>query len=176
MGWYRGENRDKERDLGHTETPMKKNISWTFPENREPCVGDNVGCTMMWWLVTMEMMPWGVMVAMTPATRRGRKGGASDLAAYCWPGCMTADGPMLLSVCECVCADGHVLNLSFSKWWMKTKTWLCTSCVSVAMVTLSLKSLYISPRNHIAEVWPISEKLENTHTPTAGTPTVADES
>lgn len=58
-----------------------------------------------------------------------------------------------LCVCVCVYADGHVLDLSFGKWGMKTKApTLSITCVSVAMVTLSLKSHYISHINHIAEV------------------------
>lgn len=49
----------------------------------------------------MEIMPWGVMVAMTTPTRRARKGGAPVLAAH-WPECMAADGPVRESLCVCV--------------------------------------------------------------------------
>lgn len=116
MQWWRG---DRETEKWDTKT--KRNASAENAEKaRSMCI---IQCGVHddgWWLVAMVMMPWGVMVAMTLAIRRGGRcpGSSASLARMqdCrWP-CLYV----------CVCADGFALDLSYSIW-VKTKPLLSAS-------------------------------------------------
>lgn len=131
----------------------------------EPCLLDNVGCMVMGCLVAMVMMPWGVMVAMTPSTRHGitclcSSGSLARVQDYRWP---------YLCVCAfvlvCVHVEGYVFR-PVPQYIGKDKgPHSQHPCASVAMVTLipflcllstaismPLKSHYISHIHHTAEV------------------------
>lgn len=95
MQWWRGDTETEKWD-----TKTKRNASAENAEKaRSMCI---IQCGVHddgWWLVAMVMMPWGVMVAMTLAIRRGgrRPGSSASLARMqdCrWP---------CLYVCVCMC-------------------------------------------------------------------------